>query len=207
MSSPKLPWEQGWTPPAVDPDLVKKVQEMAGAATPPVITFGGGGGGGATVGSGATVKVTPTGGSSDWGAVVEKAAEASLQQALPVLRQRVTQTVVKTITDELTGLGPAPIAHIDHRDLTKLDAWERAARTFGVGLVVTVLGALVQVIGMVTTDGTNIDWFHRDGWTAVGGLAVSAILGAVGSYIARYLKEPVGASLDSSDKGNSANTS
>jgi hypothetical protein len=165
--------------------------------------------------SSTSVGVTPTGTTStpnggDWVAAIETAAMATagdaLKSVLPVVQDRIAHEAEKVLAEELSkalgGTTSPPIASIPKSDLKKLDAWERAARTFLSGIVVTILGAIVQVIGSLATDGTSVDFFHKDGWVTVGSLAVAAVVTSVSTYVMRYIKEPAGAAIDSSTKSS-----
>lgn len=143
----------------------------------------------------------------DWVGAIEAAALATgkgaLQVALPFVQDRIAHEAEKIIAQELgkaLGNEEPPLATIPAGSLTKLDAWERALRTFAVGLFFTVLAGVVQVIGSLATDGTSVDFFHKDGWVAVGGLLTASVVNSFGTYVLRYLKEPAGAALDSSKK-------
>lgn len=157
--------------------------------------------------AGASVPGVPgtIGAPGSWVDAIEEAAkvnaEAALKSALPALQDRIAHQAEKILAEELSkalGTGQPPLATIPSGDLKKLDAWERASRTFFAGLFATVLGAIVQVIGSLATDGTHVDFFHQEGWKAVGTLAVGAVITAVSTYLLRYLKEPAGAAIDSS---------
>lgn len=199
MSTPSLPWEKGFTPTAPDPDLIKQVSNtVAGpvaAATEAVL------GSAYTTAenppAAPTATNAPAGGGL--GSVITQAAESSLNAALPAIQKRIGDAAAKAITDEINSLGGAnpALPSIPIKDLTKLDAWERAARTFMVGIFVTLLGAVVQVIGQIAASGTSVDFFSKDGWTAVATLAVGAVVTSVSSYVLRFIREPVGAAVDS----------
>jgi uncharacterized protein YbjQ (UPF0145 family) len=140
-----------------------------------------------------------------WSEVLGNAAKNSIKgtinAVLPMVEDRIAHEAEKILSQELAkalGGTDAPMATLPKSDLKKFDAWERAARTFFIGILVTALGAVVTVIGQLSTSGTHIDFFHKEGWMAVGTLAVGAVVTAVGSYIGRYLKEPDGARIDSS---------
>lgn len=142
-----------------------------------------------------------------WSEVLGNAAKVSLKgaitAALPMVEDRLAHEAEKILAQELQkalGSGEPELAHVDKADLKKLDAWERALRTFFIGLGTTILGAIIAVIGNLATSGTHVDFFHKEGWFAVGTLAVGSVVTAVGSYIGRYLKEPAGAAIDSSTK-------
>lgn len=149
--------------------------------------------------------ITPVGGGTI-AEVIKASAQGALAAALPAIQDRIAHAAEQAIAKELAQLaggmsvdGEAPVATIPKADLKKMDAWERAARTFLIGIFVTVLGALAQVIGSLSTTG-HINFFSQDGWMAVGTLAVGAVVSGVSSYVLRYLKEPAGAAIDSSTK-------
>lgn len=160
-----------------------------------------------SVGVGSTgTTSTPNGG--DWVSAIESAAMTTtgdaLKSVLPAVQDRIAHEAEKILAEELgKALGDTtspPLASIPKADLKKLDAWERAARTLLSGVFVTILGAIVQVIGSLSTDGTHVDFFHQEGWKAVATLAVGAVITSVSTYLMRYLKEPAGAAIDSSTK-------
>jgi uncharacterized protein (DUF2267 family) len=155
---------------------------------------------------GASTSTPPTGvpATNDWIEGIQNAAkdsaEAAYQAVLPAIQDRIAheaeKVLAKQLGDLVTGLGTAPVATIPKGDLKKLDAWERALRTFGQGLLVTLLAVIVQVIGQLTT--THVDYFHREGWITVGTLFATSAATALVSYVMRYIKEPAGAAIDSS---------
>lgn len=196
-----VPWDPGYKPPGIDTDLVKQIEgQIEGAVNTAVVA--GTGILDDVVGSGASVGVSapgsavpPTGAvAQDISAVIEAAAQGAIRQA----QGQVVAKVQDAITGALSSLGEPQVATIPAKDLKKVDAWERAGRTFLVGLFVTVMAGLVQVIGQASTTGVN--FFTKDGWTAVGVLAVGSIVNSACSYILRYVREPAGATIDSGTK-------
>lgn len=176
------------------------VEDVASAVLPTVVPPSG-----ASTPGAQTSSSTPGG---SWVQAIETAAastaEVALKSALPAVQDRVAHAAERILAQELgkaLGSEEPPLATLPTgSDLKRVDAWERAARTFLSGLAVTILAAIVQVVGSLATDGTHVDFFHQDGWKAVGTLAVGAVVTAVSSYVMRYLKEPVGAAVDSSAK-------
>lgn len=194
MSSPKLPWEQDWTPPAVDPNLLQQVSDLANN----VIVAGE-----QVVSSVATATetalpaaVAPIGGA--FSGAIQQAADAALEVALPQIQKKVISAATNALTEEINKIGEPPVPTIASKDLKKVDAWERAGRTFAVGIFVTVLATIVQVIGQAST--TGVDFFHKDGWVAVGTLLVGSLITSLSSYVLRIINEPAGAAVDSSTK-------
>lgn len=135
----------------------------------------------------------PVGG-IDVGAIVGAAA----QQAIQVAQKDIATRVQSKVEEALTGLGDPQLATIPAKDLKKVDAWERAGRTFATGLLITVLAGLVQVIGDAVTHG-QVNFFSQAGWSVVGTLAVGSVFNSVFSYLLRYLREPAGAAIDSAE--------
>jgi hypothetical protein len=215
MSQPKLPWEPNWVPPGADQNLINEVTNLARGATGAItnvaehvvpgaapaindvgtIIQAGEAAAGAAVGS---VAAGTPGGGVNWSGAVEAAAGAAVQVAIPVIQKRVASAAANALQDELDKLGGAPIPQIPVKDLKKVDAWERAGRTFLAGIAVTILGVIVQVIGQASA--TGVDFFHKDGWVAVGTLFVAALITSISSYLLRIISEPAGAAVDSSAK-------
>lgn len=150
---------------------------------------------------------TPAGGviPGDWVAEIEKnaasQAEAALKAALPVVQGRIVAATASALERELNKtLGQPQVATLPSgTQLTKIDAWERAGRTFLMGLFTTLLGAIITVIGDSASSGT-VNFFTTDGWKSVAVLGGGTIVTAAFSYLYRYIKEPAGAALDSSTK-------
>jgi hypothetical protein len=124
----------------------------------------------------ASTPATPTG----WLTSIEGVVKATIVSQIPGLLQA-----------ELAKLGAPGVPSIPTGpSLTKLDAWERAGRTLLMGLLITLLGAVVQVIGELATNGTTVDFFTKSGWVAVGTLFVGAVFTSLASYAYRFLKLP-----------------
>lgn len=216
MSTPHLPWEPNFTAPGVDPNLINQVAGVIQGATQAVVDEGAQIGGqlagqdvqtaitnlGKTATSAeqavtSVVASAPGGGAINAG--VSSVIEAAAAMAIKEAQGQIIGRVQTAITDALGGLGAPPVATIPAGDLRKIDAWERAGRTFLMGLLVTILAGIVQVIGQAATAG-QVDFFSKSGWIAVGTLAIGSVVTSVFSYILRYLKEPAGAAVNSSTK-------
>jgi hypothetical protein len=189
MSAPNVPWQTNFVPAVTDSDLVKSITDMvtgavttAEQAVPTVVTGN---------------AVPPEGAIAIPGGLTQ-VVEASIEGALKAAQVQIAERVQGALTQALSGLGVPQVATIPSGDLKKIDAWERAGRTFLTGLVVTVLAGIIQVIGQAAS--TGADFFSKDGWNAVITLAVGSIVSSVFAYVLRYIKEPAGAALDSSTK-------
>lgn len=128
-----------------------------------------------------------------------KVIESSVEGAVKAAQSQVAGRIQAALAEALSGLGQPQVATIPSGDLKKVDAWERAGRTFLAGLGITILAGLVQVIGLASSSG--VDFFTKQGWYAVGTLAIGSIATSVATYFLRYLKEPAGAAVNSSTKG------
>lgn len=103
------------------------------------------------------------------------------------MQDKVTEMAEKTITDALQGAGVPSVPEAPSIiDFTRASARSRALRTFFVGLGISVLWALVNMLGQLG----DVDWFHKEGWTSVATLAVGAVISAVSSYALRIIKPP-----------------
>jgi hypothetical protein len=117
-----------------------------------------------------------------------EAAEKAALAALPDLQKKAEEMVTGAITGEVIkvtgGLSvPQPPAV---GDFIKADARSRAIRTFLVGLGMSVVLGLVTALGQ----SSGLNWFSKEGWTAVATLAVSSVVGSVLAYVTRMIKEP-----------------
>jgi len=119
------------------------------------------------------------------------AAKQSASSLLPgieaALEKRIAVKVQAEITDVLTkvegGSEPA-VPTLD--DFTKADARSRAIRTLIIGLVLSGLWGVVNVLGNVAT----VNWADRNALPQVLALVVGSVVSAVTGYIARVLKTP-----------------
>lgn len=205
MSTPNLPWDINFAPPGVDPNLVKTITDaVTGAVSeaeqviPTVVAAGGSLAN--QIGSAslpAELPVPPTGAVALPGGLGQ-VVENSIEGAVKAAQIQIAERVQGALTQALSGLGEPQVATIPSGDLKRIDAWERAGRTFLTGLVVTVLAGIIQVIGQAAS--TGADFFSKDGWNAVITLAVGSVVSSVFTYILRYVKEPAGAALNTSTK-------
>lgn len=177
-----MPWDPNYTPTSADQELIDKIQGQLGqlsstATTPtagpvpatpsePEVAHP------ESTGPESPAPATPVGGISD---IAREAATAAVGELIPTL-----------VTEIKNALPPDVPAQIDANDLLKASARNRAVRTFFGGLVVTILWALVNVVGSAT----GVNWFSKEGWISVGILAGGAVVNAVVSYILRVFKPP-----------------
>lgn len=140
--------------------------------------------------------VTPAGGIegallSDLEKVALDAAKQTTVGLLPGIEQAVQKRVAGAVQAELTDLltkvqGGATPAVPNLTDFTKADARSRAIRTLLGGLALSILWGLTNVLGNIAT----VNWADRNALPQVITLAVASVVGAVGAYLGRVLKEP-----------------
>lgn len=120
------------------------------------------------VGRGAVVSILPD---------IEKALETRVAAKV--------QTELTMVLKSLEGGENAPaIPTLD--DFTKADARSRAIRTLLLGVVLSGLWGLVNVLGNIAT----VDWTNRNALPQVISIAVTGVAGAVVAYVGRLFKEP-----------------
>jgi len=140
-----------------------------------------------------TVSTAPLGGNlvKDIEDAAFSAAKSSSSALLPgiekALEERIAVKVQAEITDVLTKVqGGSEPAVPTLQDFTKADARSRAIRTLVIGLVLSVLWGIVNVLGNLAT----VDWTNRDALPQVVALVVGSVVSAVSGYFARILKTP-----------------
>lgn len=105
----------------------------------------------------------------------------------PSLREEIGGIVQDMVTEALKGAGiPQTAPAVDILDLTKASARSRALRTLGIGLGISVLWAVVNIISQLA----GVPW-DTDAWGQVATLVIGTILSAVSSYVLRIIKPPV----------------
>lgn len=172
-----MPWDKDFTPTSADPELIARIDaQIKGTSTsgpvvsPPAPEVAHP----ESTGPEPPKPTTPAGGIED--ALMEAARTAAAD-------------AVKNVAAEIKAALPDPntvAVHVDPADLLKASARSRALRTFFGGLLVTVLWAVVNVLGTVT----GVNWFSKEGWVSVGILAGGAVVNAVVSYVLRVIKPP-----------------
>lgn len=132
----------------------------------------------------------------DLATVVEQAAlgaaKSAAVAALPGLQKaieaRVASAVQREAIDLLTKLegGQSEPAVPDLADFIHADGRAAAIRTLLIGVVLSGLWGLVNVLGNIAT----VDWHNRDALPQVLSIAVTGVVGAVVAYVGRLAKPP-----------------
>ena len=220
MTAPKLPWDTGYTPPPADKNLIEEITGMATDAITAATKVGGSVIPTVLPGSLPPVPaptaapppvpptpgappVTPAGGiaaAGSWVTSIENAArvqaEQALPNALPALEAKLAAASKNALAGELEkleaslGVDPQNPA-VNLGDLTKASARSRALRTLLIGLGLSILWGIVNVLGNLS----GVDWFHQAGWNSVITLAAGSVASSVVSYIARVVAPPTLAKL------------
>lgn len=137
---------------------------------------------------------TPIGG--DLLSQVEKAALDAAKTAgsavLPGIEKAIEARVAAKVQAEaaeiiknLQGGASLPDApSID--DFTKADARSRAFRTLGIGLVLSALWGIVNILGNIAT----VDWADKNALPQVVAMASTSIISSVLAYVGRIVNEP-----------------
>jgi len=72
------------------------------------------------------------------------------------------------------------------QDFTRADARSRALRTLFIGIGMSALWGVVNVLGALS----GVNWFDEHALTSVATMLATSVFGSVGSYVARIAKEP-----------------
>lgn len=141
-----------------------------------------------------TVTNSPYGG--DLVTAIEKAAldaaKSTSAAVLPGIEKAIEARVAAKVQAEAAdlikslqgGAAEPPVPNLS--DFTKADARSRAIRTLLIGLVLSGLWGLTNILGNLAT----VDWTNKDALPQVLSMAVTAVVGSVVAYIGRVLKEP-----------------
>jgi hypothetical protein len=119
------------------------------------------------------------------------AAKATTAAILPSIQKSIetrvaakAQAEVQSVLEKLQGGDQTPVPTLS--DFTKADARSRAFRTLLIGLGLSVLWGLVNILGNIAT----VDWTNKDALPQVLSIATTAVVGSVVAYIGRILATP-----------------
>jgi hypothetical protein len=129
-------------------------------------------------------------------ASVEKAAldaaKATTLTILPSLQKTIeariaakAQAEIQQVLEKIQG-GEAAPAVPTLTDFAHADARSRAIRTFLIGIVLSVLWGLTNILGNIAT----VDWTNRNALPQVLTLVVGSAVSSIIAYVARLVQEP-----------------
>jgi hypothetical protein len=146
----------------------------------------------------ASTSPVPAGGLSTGNILVDvekaalDAARATTSTILPSLQRTIetriaakAQSEIQQVLEKIQG-GEASPAVPTLSDFAHADARSRAIRTFLVGVVLSILWGLTNILANIAT----VDWTNKNALPQVITLAVGSVVSSVVAYVARLADEP-----------------
>lgn len=157
MPNPNVPWMPDYSPPQAHPDLTQLVVPAPPAPTATTV---------------ATVSAT-----------VDPATSTVNLDLNQLLTNLVTQIVSAKLAKYGTE-GTVPLPNLT--DFVHADARSRALRSLLIGLGLSALWGVVNVLGTMG----NINWFDKNSLVSVGTMLATSVAGSLAAYLVRMTKEP-----------------